>query len=338
MCEFARGVLRAETLQHPGWYDVVHGHYWLSGQVGALAAERWGVPLVQSMHTMAKVKNESLAAGDAPEPRTRVIGEQQVVDAADRLVANTADEASQLAALYEADPTQVDIVHPGVDLDLFSPGDQAKARAELGLARDAAVLLFAGRIQPLKSPDVLLRAAAVLLARRPELRDRLVVPIVGGPSGSGLEHPESLADLAADLGIGDVVRFAPPVSQADLVTWYRAATLVAVPSRNESFGLVAIEAQACGTPVLAAGVGGLRTAVAEGASGMLLDTYDPGAWADAIGSLVDAPDLRDSFARGARLHAHRFGWDATAAQTLDSYADARAALARGERALLLRAQ
>jgi D-inositol-3-phosphate glycosyltransferase len=338
MCEFARGVLRAETQQHPGWYDVVHGHYWLSGQVGALAAERWGVPFVQSMHTMAKVKNASLAAGDTPEPLTRVIGEQQVVDAADRLVANTAGEASQLAALYGADPTQVDVVHPGVDLDLFSPGGQAQARAELGLPQDAEVLLFAGRIQPLKSPDVLLRAAAVLLQRRPELRRRLVVPIVGGPSGSGLEHPSSLADLACDLGIDDVVRFAPPVTQADLVTWYRAATLVAVPSRNESFGLVAVEAQACGTPVLAAGVGGLRTAVADGASGMLLDTYDPQAWADAISMVIDAPDLRDSLGRGARLHARRFGWDATAAQTLDSYADAREALASEQRALLRQAQ
>ena len=337
MCEFTRGVLRTEARQRPGWYDVVHSHYWLSGHVGALAADRWGIPLVHSMHTMAKVKNASLAVGDAPEPRTRVIGEQQVVDVANRLIANTDDEAAQLAGLYDADPTRLDVVNPGVDLRLFSPGDQAAARFALGLPQDAAVLLFAGRIQPLKSPDVLLRAASRLLQARPELRRRLVVAVVGGPSGSGLDHPEALADLADSLGLADVVRFAPPVSQSDLVTWYRAASLVAVPSRNESFGLVAVEAQACGTPVLAARVGGLRTAVADGASGMLLDSYDPAEWASAIESLVDDPLMASALGRGARLHARRFGWDATAERTLDSYADARAVLAHDERVLLSQA-
>ncbi len=165
LCEFSRGVLRAEAAAPPGWYDLVHSHYWLSGQVGALAAERWGVPLVHSMHTMAKVKNASLAMGDTPEPRTRVIGEQQVVDAADRLVANTEDEARQLHDLYGAAEDEVKVVSPGVDLDLFSPGDQSAARARLGLPQDALVLLFAGRIQPLKSPDLLLHAAAQLVAR-----------------------------------------------------------------------------------------------------------------------------------------------------------------------------
>ncbi|MGB9374665.1 MAG: glycosyltransferase, partial [Jiangellales bacterium] len=192
LCEFSRGVLRAEAASPPGWYDLVHSHYWLSGQVGALAAERWGVPLVHSMHTMAKVKNASLATGDSPEPRTRVIGEQQVVDTADRLVANTEDEARQLHDLYGAALGEVSVVSPGVDLDLFSPGDQASARARLGLPQDALVLLFAGRIQPLKSPDLLLHAAARLVAQQPEIRARLVVAVVGGPSGSGLEHPDAL--------------------------------------------------------------------------------------------------------------------------------------------------
>ena len=226
LCEFARGVLRTEAAHQSGWYDVVHSHYWLSGHVGALAAERWGVPLVHSMHTMAKVKNSSLALGDAPEPTVRVVGEQQVVDAAHRLVANTHDEAAALMRLYGAAESSVSVVHPGVDLDLFAPGDQRLARAELGLPVNAHVLLFAGRIQPLKSPDVLIRAAARLLDHQPELRDRLVVAIVGGPSGSGLDHPRALEDLAHELGVADVVRFSPPVSQADLVRWYRAATAV----------------------------------------------------------------------------------------------------------------
>jgi D-inositol-3-phosphate glycosyltransferase len=338
MCEFSRGVLRAEAARPPGWYDLVHSHYWLSGQVGALAAERWDVPLVHSMHTMAKVKNANLADGDTPEPQTRVLGEQQVVDAADRLVANTVDEAAQLRELYLAGESDVSVVHPGVDLDLFTPGDQSASRHRLGLRQDGVVLLFAGRIQPLKSPDLVLRAAAQLVQTRPRLRERLVVAIVGGPSGTGLEHPEALADLAADLGIADIVRFAPPASQRELADWYRAATAVCVPSRNESFGLVAIAAQACGTPVVAAGVGGLRTAVADGASGILLDSYDPARWAESLSRLIDSPAERDRLAHGAALHARRFGWGSTAEATLDCYVDARAAAQARSRALLVTAQ
>ena len=338
MCEFSRGVLRAEAAQPAGWYDLVHSHYWLSGHVGALAAERWGVPLVHSMHTMAKVKNANLAVGDTPEPQTRVVGEQQVVDSADRLIANTNDEAAQLRELYGAGADHVRVVHPGVDLDLFTPGDEAAARARLGMPQDAVVLLFAGRIQPLKSPDLLLRAAAELLRRRPSLRSNLVVAIVGGPSGTGLEHPEALADLAGDLGIADVVRFAPPATQADLADWYRAADVVCVPSRNESFGLVAVEAQASGTPVVAADVGGLRTAVEDGASGLLVASYEPGRWADALARVIDSPAERDRLARGAVLHARRFGWGATAQATLDCYADARADAQARTRSLLTVAQ
>ena len=323
LCAFSAGVLRAEAERPRGWYDLVHSHYWLSGQVGWLAAERWGVPLVHSMHTMARVKNATLAQGDSPEPHTRVIGEQQVVDGADRLVANTDDEARQLVDLYGADPAAVQVVHPGVDLDTFTPGDQRQARARLGLPADAVVLLFAGRIQPLKAPDVLLRAAAALLQREPWLRSRLVVAVVGGPSGSGLEHPEAMEKLAVDLGLRDLVRFAPPAAQTDLADWYRAATLVAVPSRSESFGLVALEAQACGTPVVAASVGGLRTAVADGSSGLLVPGHDPLVWADALREIGTDPSRRDRLASGARLHARRFGWDATVQALLDGYADAR---------------
>jgi len=201
LCAFAQGVMRAEAARPEGWYDLVHSHYWLSGQVGWLAADRWRVPLVHTMHTMARVKNSRLADGDAPEPAGREIGEAQVVDAADRLVANTAGEARELVDLYGADPAKVRVVSPGVDLGLFTVGDVAAARAELGLPQDGQVLLFVGRIQPLKAPDVLLRAAADLLARRPELRRRLVVAVVGGPSGSGLGKPRALQELAQQLGI-----------------------------------------------------------------------------------------------------------------------------------------
>ena len=324
LCVFAREVLRAEAAQPLGHYDVVHSHYWLSGQVGALARDRWGVPLVHTMHTMAKVKNDAMAEGDTPEPASRTIGEEQVVEAADMLIANTDDEAKQLINLYDADPGRVEVVHPGVDLAMFRPVSRAAARRELGLPADAVVLLFAGRIQPLKAPDVLLQAVAVLLEQTPRLRSRLVVPVVGGPSGSGLDHPESLAQLAQALGIGDVVRFVPPVPQAELAPWYAAATVVAEPSFNESFGLVAVEAQAMGTPVVAAGVGGLTTVVRDGVSGLLVDGHAPRVWAGALRRVVEDETLRARLAAGALAQAQRFSWDQTADRTLEVYARARA--------------
>jgi D-inositol-3-phosphate glycosyltransferase len=319
LCTFAREVMRAEASQLPGHYDALHSHYWLSGQVGALARDRWGVPLVHSMHTMAKVKNAALAEGDTPEPAARLIGEEQVVEAADMLIANTDDEARQLIDLYDAEPARVDVVHPGVDLGLFTPGPRAEARRRLGLPEDAHVLLFAGRIQPLKAPDVLLKAVAVLLHEDPSLRSRLVVPVVGGPSGSGLDHPEALADLADDLGIADVVRFVPPVEQSELAEWCRAATLVAVPSYNESFGLVAVEAQATGTPVVAAAVGGLTTVVREGRSGLLVDTHDPRDWAATLRRVISDETFREQLSCGALAQARQFSWERTADRTLEVY-------------------
>ncbi|HEX2893122.1 MAG TPA: D-inositol-3-phosphate glycosyltransferase [Marmoricola sp.] len=322
LCVFAREVLRTEAQFDVGHYDAVHSHYWLSGQVGALARDRWGVPLVHSMHTMAKVKNDLLADGDTPEPQVRVIGEEQVVAAADMLIANTCDEAKDLVNSYDADPGRVEVVHPGVDLDAFRPVSMTDARRRLGLPLDADVLLFVGRIQPLKAPDVLLRAAHALLRRDPSRRSRLLVAVVGGPSGSGLEHPTAMADLAESLGIADVVRFVPPVHRHELADWYAAATLVCVPSYNESFGLVAVEAQAVGTPVVAAAVGGLTTAVADGRSGVLVDGHDPEDYARVFERIIDAPDLRATLSAGALAQAADFSWDRTADATADVYARA----------------
>ncbi|MGK5531150.1 D-inositol-3-phosphate glycosyltransferase [Streptomyces sp. URMC 129] len=322
---FAHGVLRARAGHDPGRYDLVHSHYWLSGHVGRLVAERWGVPLVHVMHTMAKVKNASLAAGDTPEPAARVLGETQVVRAADRLIANTEKEAGELLRHYLADTGRVAVVHPGVDLDRFHTGapnagaGRAAARARLGLPRDAFIPLFAGRIQPLKAPDVLLRAVALLLAERPRLRERIVVPVVGGPSGRGLAGPDGLPKLAARLGISDVVRFRPPVGQDQLADWYRAASVLVMPSHNESFGLVALEAQACGTPVIAADVGGLPVAVRDGASGLLIPGHDPADYARALRRFADAPALSARMGEAAARHARSFGWDTAAAATADVY-------------------
>ncbi|MGH8776561.1 MAG: glycosyltransferase, partial [Jiangellaceae bacterium] len=170
LCRFTTGVLGVEAAFDPGRYDLVHSHYWLSGEVARRVTGRWRVPLVHSMHTMAKVKNLTLADGDAPEPLERILGEEQVVAAADRLVANTDGEAAALVDLYGADPDRISVVHPGVDLDVFSPGDTGAARRRLGLPAGAAVLLYAGRIQPLKAPDVVVRAAAALAAADPALR------------------------------------------------------------------------------------------------------------------------------------------------------------------------
>ncbi len=323
LCAFTAGVLRAEARHEPGHYDVVHSHYWLSGQVGWLARERWAVPLVHTAHTLAKVKNLALAADDTPEPRMRVIGEEQVVAEADRLVANTEVEAAELVKLYDADPAKVLVVPPGVDLERFTPGDRDGARAALGLRDDSVVLAFVGRIQPLKAPDVLLRAAAEMVARDPGLRSRLVVLVVGGPSGSGMKTPEELVRLAAELRISDVVRFLPPQGGEALARVYRAADVVAVPSYNESFGLVALEAQACGTPVVAAAVGGLPVAVRDGVSGALVDDHGAGSWARALSTIALSPARREELAGNAVGHARRFSWDRTTDSLLAGYAEAR---------------
>ena len=320
LCQFTFELLRTEAAHAPGRYDLVHGHYWLSGQVGAVAKERWGVPLVQSMHTLGRVKNAALAVGDAPEPEVRLRGEAEVVAAADRLVANTDDEAAQLIGHYDADPARVTTINPGVDLSVFRPGSQLAARHRLGLAADDVVLVFAGRVQPLKAPDVVLHAAARLLADDPALAARLRIAFVGGPSGTGRQDPDGLLELAGRLGLAGLVRLEPPCPQPELADWYRAATLVMVPSYSESFGLVAMEAQACGTPVVAAAVGGLRTAVRDGYSGVLVDSHDPAHYARAVRDLISAPAGLARLARGAREHASRFGWSATVDALLQLYA------------------
>ncbi|MGW6375241.1 D-inositol-3-phosphate glycosyltransferase [Rhodococcus sp. NPDC055112] len=326
LCAFAAGVLREEAHHEPGHYDLVHSHYWLSGQVGWLARDRWGVPLVHTAHTLAAVKNAALADGDVPEPVARQIGEQQVVAEADRLITNTADESKQLIDIYGADPGRIDVVAPGADLSRYRPGDRAAARAELGLNPNELIVTFVGRIQPLKAPDVLLRAAAALIEREPALPLRIVV--VGGPSGTGLDRPDSLIDLAASLGITARVTFLPPQPPERLAQVYRAADLVAVPSYSESFGLVAIEAQACGTPVVAADVGGLGVAVRSGETGLLVPGHRTDDWAGALHSLLADPGRLAEMARRAPLHAEDFSWEHTADGLLQSYKRANASYRR----------
>ena len=301
-------------------YDVIHSHYWISGKVAMPAAKELGIPLVHTMHTMARVKNLNLAEGETPEPMIRVQGETQVVAAANALVANTDAEAASLVSLYDACPDIVHVVSPGVDLYTFTPGQgRSAARTVVGLPQDSLVVTFVGRIQPHKGPEVLIRATSELVKHSPLLRHKLIVNIMGGASGANTEEVDRLKELATWLAIDDVVRFAPPVPRADLAQWYRAADLVVVPSYSESFGLVALEAQACGTPVVATAVGGLRTAVADGISGVLVDGHDPKAWSSVISRLLQEPQRRVLLSMGAVEHASHFGWDVTARGTLDIY-------------------
>ncbi len=301
-------------------YDAIHSHYWISGKVAMPAAAQLHIPLIHTMHTMARVKNLNLAEGETPEPMIRVQGESQVAASAQALIANTDSEAASLVSLYDACPDTVHVVSPGVDLYTFTPGDGRRlSRERTGTPENALVVTFVGRIQPHKGPEVLIRAASELVKHSPQMRPQLIINIVGGASGANTEEVERLKELATWLAIDDVVRFAPPVPRKNLIDWYRAADLVCVPSYSESFGLVALEAQACGTPVIATAVGGLRTAVADGISGVLVDGHDPKAWSSVIARLLQEPQRRVLLSMGAIEHASHFGWDATARGTLDIY-------------------
>jgi len=320
ICALMSSFMHQEARLPAHYYDVIHSHYWISGQLGWLISERLGIPLVHTMHTMAKVKNLSLAAGEKPEPQTRAIGEEQVVAASAALIANTAAESASLVSLYDACPDNVYVVPPGVDLSTYKlNGGKKASRKKLKIADDALMLAFVGRIQPHKGPEVLIRAVAEMLKHTPVLRSKLKTIIMGGPSGNGSQEPERLRSLAQFLGVSDVIEFMPPVPHEELSDWYRASDLVCVPSYSESFGLVALEAQACGTPVVATAIGGLRTAVADGISGSLVDGHDPRAWSAVISRLLMEPERRLLLSMGAVEHASHFGWDATARGTLDVY-------------------
>ena len=319
------GALTSAFMEHQSgkpddYYDIIHSHYWISGQLGWMISERTGVPLIHTMHTMAKVKNRALAEGERPEPLIRALGEEQVVANAKALIANTDAEAASLVSLYSADHDLVKVVTPGVDLQRFTTGHgKSGARKILEIAQDALVLTFVGRIQPHKGPEVLVRAVAEMVAHAPHLRAKLALVIIGGASGAGSNEPERLAKVAKFLGVAEIIHFKEPVSRDELADWYRASDLVCVPSYSESFGLVALEAQACGTPVVASAVGGLRTAVSDGISGTLVDGHDQRAWASVLARLLAEPQRRVLLSMGALSHAKRFGWENTARQTLDVY-------------------
>ena len=316
--EFLDGLVRRARRERTE-YDLVHAHYWLSGWIGRRAKAIWGVPLVASFHTLGKVKNRALAPGEVAEPAYRLEGEDEVVASADRIMAATPAEAAQLVGLYRADPERIRVVPPGVDHAIFRPGPREAAREELHLA-GARILLFVGRLQAHKGPDVAVRTLAEAVRRDPEHTRHVILAIVGGPSGAGEGADVArLMDLAATLGVGDRVMLFPPQPQQRLAEFYRAADAVLVPSRSESFGLVALEAQACGTPVVAAAVGGLRYVVEDGVTGHLVEGHDPRAHADRLLALLRDPEAAAAMGRRAALAAAAFSWDATTAEIASVY-------------------
>lgn len=305
----------ADQVAEVGPYDVVHAHYWLSGVAGVALKQAWGAPLVVSFHTLARVK-DAAARGETAEPPFRRRGEARVVAAADRIIAPTEIERAQLVELYDARPDSVRVVPPGVDLERFSPGDPEAARRRFGFGKDPTVV-FVGRLQPFKGTDVAVHALGLLKRMVPDAR----LVVVGGdsPRGSRGERMR-LRRAARRAGVSDRLRFLEPVSHDDLPDLYRAADVVVVPSASESFGLVALEAAACGTPVVATAVGGLRLTVRDGETGYLVGSRDPAAFAAALSRVLADPSARRRLGGNAVRLAARFPWSSTTDGILDAYA------------------
>lgn len=314
--EFTEGVL--ERMTSSRWLDVlddpfeaIHANYWLSGLAGHTIKHELDLPLVCTFHTLDRVKAEAGPEEvEADMPHRRAEAEADIIRCSDTVLASCTVEADQIADLYPADPARVAVVPPGVDHAYFGPGHRPQARRALGLPPDGPLLLFVGRIQPLKGADVALRTLATL--RRAGLPYRLVV--VGGPSGPrGAETYRNLVAIAGELGVTERVTFVAPQPHELLSTYYRAADVCLVPSRSESFGLVALEAAACGTPVVAAAVGGLTTLVAPGRTGFLVEEHEPEAFADGARRIVEEPLLAERLATASVLRARRYTWRRAAA-------------------------
>ncbi len=307
--EYADGVLSHLRGDKPA--DALHANYWLSGVAGHRIKHELDLPLVSVFHTLARVKAET---GD-PEPQHRIDAEADVIRCSDAIVANAPVEASQLQSLYGADPDRIEIVPPGVVHAYFSPGDKRGARTALGLG-DEPLLLFVGRVQPLKGVDVAVRA----LAELGHSGARLL--IVGGASGAeGEKEVRRIRSIIDELHLRDRVSFIDPQPHHLLSTYYRAADVCVLPSRSESFGLVALEAAACGTPVVAAAVGGLRTLVEHGSTGFLVDSRNPAAYASFIDEILGNTALAVEFAANAVDRASQYTWSTTAARLRRLYED-----------------
>lgn len=304
-----------DRMREEGGYDLVHSHYWLSGWAGRMVKQSLSLPLANSFHTLGRVKDAARRPGQPLEPLGRIAAENEVIAAADCVIVSSEYEADELIGHYRADPGRVCINPPGIDLRLFRPGDRAAARRKLGMG-DEPLILFAGRIQPLKGADVAVRALATVRESLPGAR----LALVGGPSG-----PDGEAELAAvrreaaRLGAEGAVTFYGPRPHREMPLFYQAADALAAPSRSESFCLVAVEGQACGTPVVAANVGGLRYVVADRRSGILVDGWEAADYGRALLSILRSPARREELSAGATANAERFGWGLSTERLLELY-------------------
>lgn len=313
--DFATGIRAFATVSRVS-YDLVHSHYWQSGLAGIALRDAWRAPLVHSPHTLGRVKNRFLAPGDSPEPAGRIAGEDAIKAGADVVIASTDDEAEQLGSLYGVSHDRLKTLHPGVDHGVFRPLDRAAARRELGLS-DEAVMLFVGRIQPLKGVDLAISALEELA---PALDRRPLLLIAGGASGVNGDHEiDRLRSLAGELGVLDNIIFAGPQPHHRMPLFYSAADVVTVCSHSESFGFAALEAHACGVPVVGTAVGGLSHIVQDGASGFLVDTRDASVFAARLKTVLSDEHLRMSFADTAVVRASTFSWEGTADAFLELY-------------------
>jgi D-inositol-3-phosphate glycosyltransferase len=305
---FAAGI-RAFAQREDLSYDMLYSHYWLSGEVACLLRPEMGVAWAHTAHTLGLVKNRTLASGARPEPALRIRVEGEIAQQADLLIGSTQDEADDLIRLYGADPDRVQVVAPGIDLATFQPIDRADARRKIGYG-PGRLLLFVGRLERLKGVDVAIRALALLRDRDHE---DLRLIVLGEDVRDGDEsEKERLKAVASAVGVRDRVDFLGSVAHHELPYFYAAADVCVMPSYSESFGLVALEAQACGRPVVASGVSGLRSVVRDEVSGYLVDDHDPAIYAERIGRLLSDPELAQQMGRRGRLLAQRFSWTRTA--------------------------
>lgn len=317
--EFVDGVIQYAETEHAS-YDVLFSHYWLSGWVARALCARWGTPIVQMFHTLGHMKNRIAQRDSDLETGLRIEIETEIVRYADRLIAATPAEKAQLTWLYGADPHKIRVISPGVDLKRFHPIDKNLAKSAIGVAEDHRLILYVGRIEPLKGIDTLLRAMALLARRYPEQLSKICVSIIGGDPSQGEEAENAeltrLQELRAELGIGGLVTFLGAKDQDTLQYYYSAAEMVIVPSHYESFGMVALEAMACGTPVIASEVGGLAFVVRDGVTGFHVPQRDPEALAAKIELLLSDEILRLLLGRRAACWAESYGWPVIADRLL----------------------
>ena len=318
--EFVEGVIHFAEEQRVS-YDILFSHYWLSGWVARALRERWGTPIVQMFHTLGHMKNRVAQRESDRETGKRIEVETEIVNFADRLVAATPAEKAQLTWLYGADPRKISVISPGVDLRRFHPIDKSVAKSAIGVPEQHRLVLFVGRIEPLKGIDTLLRAMALVVQRQPEQVCPMCVAIIGGDSSQGVQTEDAemarLQSLREELGIGDVVTFLGAKDQDTLQYYYSAAEIVVVPSHYESFGMVALEAMACGTPVVASEVGGLAFVVRDNVTGFHVPDRDHVALAAKIELLLCDEVLRMRLGRRAACWAESYGWSVIADQLLD---------------------